>query len=182
MAVVRKMTAIEEKSYIETILSLLTNNNKKAIPLTTGMAGDKNTLKKRFTMIKNKIKISRKAKIISLILAVVLCIGTLLVTGIINGKLNTSNNLLINVTTDERQGNEFNFLMIGVDNTDRIDTIMTFNFDGNTLTCVNIPRNIALAISEDVPVDNSTKTLSNLLAAETDSNRQLASPFIEPLR
>jgi len=85
MAVIKKMSNTEEKSYIETILSLLTNNNKKTIPLTTGMAGDKNTLKKRFTMIKNKIKISRKVAIISGVLAIIILLTTLFTSGILNG-------------------------------------------------------------------------------------------------
>jgi len=171
LAVVREMNDQDKKEYVETILSLLTHSNSKAISLTTGMTGDKKTLKRRFTMIKSKVNISKKAKIISVILAVILCVGTILVSGIINGKLNAPDNILINVNTDEREGNEFNFLMIGVDNNNRVDTIIAFNFDGNTLTCMNIPRNIALAISEDIPADNDTKTLSVLLAEENGDQK-----------
>ncbi len=175
LSVVKEMDEKYKKEYIETILSLLTHSNSKTIPLTTGMTGDKKTLKRRFSMIKSKINISKKTKIYSVILAVILCIGTIIVSGIINGKFNISDNMLINVNTDERQGNEFNFLMIGVDNTNKVDTIIAFNFDGNILTCMNIPRNIVLAISEDVPADNSTKTLSNLLAEENGDQKVIDS-------
>ena len=175
LAVVRGMNEQDKMGYVETILSLLTHSNSKAVSLTTGMTGDKKTLKRRFSMIKNKINISKKAKIISVILAVILCIGTIFVSGIINGKFNISDNMLINVNTDERQGNEFNFLMIGIDNTNKVDTIMAFNFNGNTLTCMNIPRNIALSISEDVPNDKSKKTLSNLLAEEKGDQKVIDS-------
>ena len=175
LAVVKEMDEQQEKGYVETILSLLTHSNSQIVPLTTGMTGDKNALKRRFSMIKNKINISKKAKIISVILAVILCIGTIFVSGIINGKFNTSDSMLINVNTDEREGNEFNFLMIGVDNANKVDTILVLNFDGNILTCMNIPRNVSLAISEDVPADNSTKTLSHLLAEENGDQKVIDS-------
>ena len=43
LAVVKEMDEQQEKGYVETILSLLTHNNSKAIPLTTGMTGNKGT-------------------------------------------------------------------------------------------------------------------------------------------
>jgi len=170
LAVVKEMDEQQEKQYVETILSLLTYNNSKAVPLTTGMTGNKKTLKTRFSMIKNKIKISKKTKIISAVLAVALFVGTIFVSGIINGKFNTENNLLIKVNTDAREGNKFNFLMLGVDNANKVDTIMAFNFDGNILTCLNIPRNVALSVSEDVPA-NGSKNLSVLLSEENGDQK-----------
>jgi len=174
MAVVKKMSEQEEKRYIETILSLLTHNNAKAVPLTTGMTGNKESLKKRFTMIKNKIKVKRKTAIISGILAVVMLFGAILISGIINGRFNISESILFNVNTDERKGDEFNFLMIGVDNTDKIDTIFAINFDGSNLTLMNIPRNVTLAVSEDVPADGS-KRLSSLLAEKNGDQKVIDS-------
>ena len=170
LAVVKEMDEQQEKQYVETILSLLTYNNSKAVPLTTGMTGNKKTLKTRFSMIKNKIKISKKTKIISAVLAVALFVGTIFVSGIINGKFNTENNLLIKVNTDAIEGNKFNFLMLGVDNANKVDTIMVFNFDGNNLTCLNIPRNVALSVSEDVPA-NGSKNLSVLLSEENGDQK-----------
>ena len=175
LSVVKNMDEQAKKAYAETILTLLAQNNSKAIPLTTGMTGNNKTLKKRFSMIKNKTNISKKSKNISIILAVVLCICTIVASGIINGKFNTSNSMLIDVNTDERQGNKFNLLMIGIDNADKIDTILVINFDGNTLTCMNIPRNIALAISENVPVENSSKTISALLNEENGEQKVINS-------
>ncbi len=83
LSVVEKMNNEEKKSYIETILSLLSHNKSRAVPLTTGMAGDKKILKRRFTMIKNKKNISKRNKILSTILAVVLLITTLLTSGVL---------------------------------------------------------------------------------------------------
>ncbi len=84
LAVVRGMDEQQEKNYIETILSLLSQNNSKSIPMTTGMTG-KETLKRRFIMIKNKTKISKKAAIISTVLAVLILLAALLASGILNG-------------------------------------------------------------------------------------------------
>ncbi len=175
LSVVKNMNEQAKKGYAETILSLLSHSSLRAVPLTTGMTGNKKNLKKRFYMIKNKINISKKAKIISVILAVILCIGAIFVSGIINGRFNTTDSMLLNVRTDERHGNEFNFLTIGVDNNNKADTIFVFNFDGNILTCMNIPRNVCLSISEDVPIDNGTKSLSALLAEENGDQKVINS-------
>ena len=65
LAVVKEMDEQQEKGYVETILSLLTHNNSKAIPLTTGMTGNKKTLKRRFTMIKKRKSIGKITRILS---------------------------------------------------------------------------------------------------------------------
>ena len=85
LAVVKEMDEQQEKGYVETILSLLTHNNSKSIPLTTGMTGNKETLRRRFTMIKKKIKVSKKVAIISGVLAVLILVTTLFASGILNG-------------------------------------------------------------------------------------------------
>ena len=83
LAVVKEMDEQQEKRYIETILSLLTHNNSKAIPLTTGMTGNKKTLKRRFTMIKNRKTIGKITQILSTILAVVILATTVFTSGVL---------------------------------------------------------------------------------------------------
>lgn len=85
-AVVKNMTKEDEMSYIETILSLVSGEKRRAAPLTTGMTGSKNSLKRRFTMIKNKKKISKKAVVLSVVLAVLLVLGALIISGYMNEK------------------------------------------------------------------------------------------------
>ena len=162
LSVTSRMNEQQQLEYIDTILSLVTHNKSRVFPLSTGMTGNKNTLKLRFSMIKNKINSSRKVKILSVVLAVMLFIGAVLASGIINGKFNSGVNISVNVMTDKRQGEEFNLLTIGIDNTNRIDTIMVFNFDGNLLTCMNIPRNTNFSSGSFNSADTSAKTLSLL--------------------
>ncbi len=85
LTVVKNMDEQQEKNYIETILALLTHKNSKVIPLTTGMTGNKKTLKRRFTMIRDRFKINKKTAIISIVLAVVLLISAIVVSGLTNG-------------------------------------------------------------------------------------------------
>ncbi len=85
LAVVKGMDAKQEKEYAETILALLAYNSSKTNPLTTGMTGNKKALKRRFTMIKNKFKINKKTTIISIVLAAVLLISAIVISGLTNG-------------------------------------------------------------------------------------------------
>ena len=88
LAVVEHMDKDEEISYIDTILALLSAGESKNIPLTTGMLGNKETLKRRFLMIKNRTNISRKAGIISSIAAVAVMVTALSASGVMaNGLL-----------------------------------------------------------------------------------------------
>ena len=84
LAVVKDMSEEQETNYIDTILTLLGASRRKKVALTTGMTSDKKTLKRRFTMIKNKVKFSRKTVIISIVLALVVLCGTVLAGGLIN--------------------------------------------------------------------------------------------------
>ncbi len=84
-AVVKDMTRENEMSYVNTIIALLTENTSKCVPLTTGMAGNKETLKKRFLLIKNKKRISKKVIFISVAVAIMLIAIALLSSGILNG-------------------------------------------------------------------------------------------------
>lgn len=86
-AVVKDMTRERELSYVNTIIALLSENHSKHIPLTTGMAGNKKALKKRFLLIKNKKRIGKTAVFISIAVATVLVIAAILLGGIINGNI-----------------------------------------------------------------------------------------------
>lgn len=157
LSVVKEMNEQQEKGYVETILALLTHNNSKAIPLTTGMTGNKKTLKRRFTMIKNKIKVSKKVAIISGILAVLILVTALFTSGILNGTfLKTYNNSIMELNTDQVTGNDFNLLFVGIDNNNRADTIMLLTVQEYGIKGHSIPRNTLL---ED-------KRISDILATE----------------
>ena len=87
LSVIKDMSESEKNGYIETILALLSQNNKKAVPLTTGMTGNKKSLRKRFLMIKNKAEVSRKTASISVILAIAVFLGAITVSGVLNGRI-----------------------------------------------------------------------------------------------
>ena len=157
LAVVKEMNEQEKKGYVETILSLLTHNNSKAIPLTTGMTGNKKTLKRRFAMIKKKLKPNKKVAIISGIIAVLILAITLFASGILNGAfLKVDNNSIMELNTDKVTGNDFNLLFVGLDNSNRADTIMLLTVKENGIKGLSIPRN---TLSED-------KRISDILATE----------------
>lgn len=84
--VVKDMTEEQQTRYIDTIITLLASGKKKPITVTTGMVSDKKTLQRRFTMIKNKMKISKKAMAISIVLVLAVIGGTVFASGVINGK------------------------------------------------------------------------------------------------
>lgn len=157
LAVVKEMDEQQEKGYIETILTLLTHNNSKGIPLTTGMTGNKKTLKRRFIMIKKRIKVSKKVAIISGILAVIILATTVFASGVLNGTFfKTHNNSIMELNTDKVTGNDFNLLFVGLDNNNRADTIMLLTVKENGIKGLSIPRNTFL---ED-------KRISDILATE----------------
>ncbi len=83
LAVVKEMDEQQEKGYVETILSLLTHNNSKAIPLTTGMTGNKETLKRRFTMIKKRKNIGKVTRILSTVLAFIIFTTSIMTSGVL---------------------------------------------------------------------------------------------------
>ena len=157
LAVVKEMDEQAKKGYVETILSLLTHNNSKAIPLSTGMTGNKKTLKRRFAMIKKKLKPNKKVAIISGIIAVLILAITLFASGILNGAfLKVDNNSILELNTDKVTGNDFNLLFVGLDNNNRADTIMLLTVKENGIKGLSIPRNTLL---ED-------KRISDILATE----------------
>ena len=150
MAVVKDMGEEQENCYINTILALVTAKNRRISTVTTAMAGDKKMLKRRFSMIKNKRKISKKAVIISAVTALVIILGTVLASGFLNGKLIAGyENELMALNTDARQGEDFNFLILGLDEQDRADTIMILQVQGEEITGISVPRE-TLFVSEGV--------------------------------
>ncbi len=95
---VKQMDNEGKRSYIDTILALISTGGSKSISLTTGMLGSKEVLKRRFLMIKNKSVISKKAKIVSGVLAAALLVGTLGVSGVL------ANDVLDGETTEVAEG------------------------------------------------------------------------------
>lgn len=168
LAVVKGMSEEQETNYINTILTLLAAGNQRKAALTTGMTSDKKTLKRRFTMIKNKVKFNKKTLIISIILALVVLCGTVLASGLLNGKiLNEYENELLAVSTDARENDNFNFLVLGVDENNRADTIMLLSFEDGNVTGTSIPRDTAF-ISKGL--DRKVK-LSEILNSENGNQK-----------
>ena len=168
LAVVKGMSEEQETNYINTILTLLAAGNQRKAALTTGMTSDKKTLKRRFTMIKNKVKFNKKTLIISLILALVVLCGTVLASGLLNGKiLNEYENELLAVSTDARENDNFNFLVLGVDENNRADTIMLLSFEDGNVTGTSIPRDTAFISKE---LDRKVK-LSEILNSENGNQK-----------
>lgn len=142
LSVVENMDDREKYDYIDTILSLLSYANSPAPYLTTGMTGKKSILKKRFTMIKTKINVSKKCLIISVVSAVLLLVSILSVSGVLNGILIKDVDLpALVINTDKQDGDRFNMLFAGIDKTARADTLMLFQVDKDSLRCTSIPRN-----------------------------------------
>ncbi len=162
-SVVKGWNREEKERYMKTILSLLTSNHQTQIPLTTGMTGKKSALLKRFSAIKNGRNISKKTKVISIVISVVIIVSTFYVSGILNGKFNFSTAEPTAFQTDERIGGEFNLLTIGVDTNNRIDTIIVFHLDKKNLTGMIIPRNALFASGND---DVASSRLTEILSKE----------------
>lgn len=168
LAVVKGMSEEQEICYINTILTLLAAGNLRTAALTTGMTSDKKTLKRRFAMIKNKVKFNKKTLIISIILALVVLCGTVLASGLLNGKiLNEYENELLAVSTDARENDNFNFLVLGVDENNRADTIMLLSFEDGNVTGTSIPRDTAFISKE---LDRKVK-LSEILNSENGNQK-----------
>ena len=85
--VVKNMSDEEQTRYIDTIITLLAAGNRKPVTITTGMVSDKKTLQRRFTMIKNKIKMSKKTVIIVAVLTLAIVGCTVFASGVLNGNL-----------------------------------------------------------------------------------------------
>ena len=114
LAVVEQMDKEGEISYINPILALLSAGESKNIPLTTGMLGNKETLKRRFLMIKNRTNISRKARIISSVAAVAVMVTALSASGVMANGLLADENAgdTANIAVVNEMGNKFKFYHI----------------------------------------------------------------------
>ncbi len=99
LAVVKNMNDMQKTSYVNTIIALVSYRKTKAIPLTTGMTGNKNTLKRRFTMIKNKKTTSKLMSLLSALVAVVMLTTTVFASGV-----------LLDLSTDD-----YRIELIGID-------------------------------------------------------------------
>ncbi len=82
-AVVKDLGVAQRGEYMQTILALLIHGSSRQIPLTTAMTGNKETLKRRFMMIKNVKEIGKPIRILSAVLAAVLLCGALLASGVL---------------------------------------------------------------------------------------------------
>ena len=163
LAVVKGMSKEQEAKYISTILALISAGNRRTAALTTGMTSDKKTLKRRFMMIKNKVTFNKKTLTISIILAVILLCGTVLASGLLNYTfISEYENELLSVSTDIREGDDFNFLFVGVDEGNRADTVMLLSLDNGNVTVTSIPRDTAFVSRE---FDRNVK-LSEILNTE----------------
>jgi len=87
MKVVENMTREEEIGYVNTVLSLVSVGNSRFVAFTSNMTSNRKVLKRRFEMIKNKFKVSKKTAVISIVLSVLLLSTTVFASGIVNGKL-----------------------------------------------------------------------------------------------
>lgn len=79
-----KMSDDEERSYVETILSMLSVRKTKGIPLTTGMAGSKRIIKRRLEMMKNKKRTGKIMSVLSAVLAVFILSTTVFASGVLS--------------------------------------------------------------------------------------------------
>lgn len=95
----KNMNQEEKNGYINTILDILSEGNKKSVPLTTGMTGNMKILKRRFTMIKNRKEPGRLMRIISALSAVLIIFSALFASGVSADEI-FSNTYNINVLTD----------------------------------------------------------------------------------
>ncbi len=166
LAVVKDMNKEQENSYIDTILALVTAKNRKMSTITTAMADEKKALKRRFSMIKNRGKTSKKAIIISVIIAVAVLFGTVLASGLLNGKfIKNYENELLAVNTDARQGDDFNFLLLGIDEQNRADTIMVLSVKDEEMIGISIPRETVFVL------DGITARANEILAVENGDQK-----------
>lgn len=88
-AVTSRLPDNEKTIYMKMILDLLGRSKTGFRPLTTQMASGKKTLKRRFTMIRNKKTTSKFMSVISAVLAVALTAVTVFASGIVQNGIKT---------------------------------------------------------------------------------------------
>lgn len=105
-AVTSKLSYTEKEDYMRMILDLLATSKSKFRPLTTQMANGKNTLKRRFIMIKTKKSTSKIVSIISLLLATIILSTSVFASGILTGL--TGDDYTIDVMLNDEKINLIN--------------------------------------------------------------------------
>ena len=135
LSVTKNMNRSEQKGYMNTILSLVSQSRLNSKLLTTSMANNKKQIEERFTMIKNATK---KSKIIILI-SVITAISILAVSVFASGVLSDKNKSQI---LDKPIENQINILLIGADANQSADTLvlLSINKTDKRLTTLSIPR------------------------------------------
>ena len=95
-AVAGSLNEAEQKEYMNMILDLLAAAQSRVRPLTTQMAGGKKTLKRRFTMIRDKKKTGKFVSVVSVVLALAMLSTTVFASGVLSGL--TEENYIIGIT------------------------------------------------------------------------------------
>ncbi len=163
-SVTNEMTKEQKSEYVDTILMLLSFKKDKT-SFSAGMADNKRVLKRRFSAIKNKIKISRKTAVVSVVIAVLLFGGVIFASGFLNGKmLNYENYEIIKLKPDDISDGEGNLLLIGVDEKKNADTVMVLTYRDSKITGISIPRDTAYGLDDN-------KKLSEILKEENGDQK-----------
>ena len=102
----QNMDKIAQNSYMDTILSLLTDNSQKTVLLTTSMTGGKEALKKRFDEIVNRKRTGKIACVISPLLAVGVLLPSLLLSGVSIDKMYDNTDYLLEKDTETETENK----------------------------------------------------------------------------
>ncbi len=105
LSVVKNMNDIQTESYVNTIISLLSAERTKSIPLTTGMTGSKKILMARFLMIKNRFAVKKQFMLISAVSAVLIFVLTISTSGFLNGKFITFNDSIKHISYKPNKDN-----------------------------------------------------------------------------
>lgn len=136
---------------------------------TTKMSADKNKLQHRFSKIRSKN--GRLAKSMAFIISIILVVATLCVTiafAILNKNDNAFKNSLLTINTDLRINDNFNFLILGLDDRNRADTILILSADKEGIKGVSIPRDTAFNTNI---ADGQVKKITNILAEENGDQK-----------
>jgi len=155
LVLAQSMTTKEKNSYMNTILTLLSQNQIKKQMLTTAMASNKNQIKRRFTMIKKATKKSKIISLVSVAAAILIFTVSVFASGVLSSEVNGGEASGSKVITS---GNKTNILLMGIDNDAKLpDTIMILSLDDErkSFTVMSIPRNTLI-------VDDKENKISGL--------------------
>lgn len=83
-SVADRLSEQERSNYMNMILDMLINSRNNTRPLTTQMASNKKTLKRRFEMIRNKKKTSGLVSVLSVVIAVTMLGTSVLASGMLS--------------------------------------------------------------------------------------------------